>query len=318
MNATPDPALAVGIDLGGTGTRFVALDRDGGIVGQHVVPTPAGLRAEEALAGLADGIATLAAGAELRSIGIGASGPIDADGVIRNADTLPAFTGFDLIGPLTERFGVPVAIDNDAVTAALGEAVLGAGRPFRSLLMVTLGTGVGVAALVDGAPVRGADGVHAEAGHLSVSGRTAPCYCGRSACWEQVASRSALQRAAGALLADPSDSHRDIALVQQRALAGDAAARAVFDDYGRGIADGLLDLLTVHRSDGVVLGGSAIAYFPVYRGALLGRLQEIETYAPIPPVVVSDLGDLGGALGAAVLGARGVEGGSWMSVGRSA
>lgn len=308
--------LAIGIDLGGTGTRLVALDGFGDTVAQLAVPTPGQVLADEATAFLVERVASLVGSAVVRSIGIGASGPIDAAGVIRNADTLPAFTGLDLAGTLGPTFRAPVVVDNDAVTAAVGEAVAGAGRSFGSVLMLTLGTGVGVAALVAGEPVRGADGVHPEAGHLSLSGREAPCYCGRSACFEQVGSRTALQRSASALLSRPSGGPQDIKAVYDLALAGDEAASGLFDDYGRGIGDGLLDLLTVHRSTCVVLGGSASAYFRAFGPALLGRLGEVETYSTPPQVRTAELGDLGGAVGAAILGARRPDRSSWLSLRR--
>lgn len=304
QSASPGGEVAIGIDLGGTGTRLVALDRSGVTVAQLAVPTPGDVEEEGAVDFLRERIASLAGSGAVGSIGIGASGPIDAAGVIRNADTLPAFTGVDLAGRLSEAFGSPVTVDNDAVTAAIGEGTAGAGRSFSSVLMLTLGTGVGVAVLVDGEPVRGADGVHPEAGHLSLSGRNAPCYCGRSACFEQVGSRTALQRSASGLLSRPSGGPHDIQAVYELALAGDEAAVALFDDYGRGIGDGLLDLLTVHRCACVVLGGSASAYYPAFGSALRGRLGEVQTYAATPPVRVSELGDLGGAIGAAILGAR--------------
>ena len=315
--SSPRGERAIGIDLGGTGTRLVALDGFGDTVAQLVVPTPADLPGDAAVAFLAERVGSLAGPAVVRSLGIGASGPIDAEGVIRNPDTLPAFTGIDLAGPLGAAFAAPVAVDNDAVTAAIGEAAVGAGRPFRSVLMLTLGTGVGVAALVDGEPVRGADGVHPEAGHLSLSGRDAPCYCGRTACLEQVGSRSALQRSASALLSRPSGGPQDIVAVYDRALAGDEAATALFDDYGSGIGDGLLDLLTVHRSACVILGGSAATYYPAFGAALRARLSAVTTYAAAPPMRVSELGDLGGALGAAILGSRRPDRSSWLSLGRA-
>lgn len=118
--------IAIGVDLGGTGTRLVALDGYGDTVAQLVVPTPGAVPADAAVDFLVERVASLAGEANVRSIGIGASGPIDADGVIRNDDTLPAFTGVDLAGALAAAFGAPVAVDNDAVTAAIGEAVAGA------------------------------------------------------------------------------------------------------------------------------------------------------------------------------------------------
>ena len=106
--------------------------------------------------------------------------------------------------------------------AAIGEHAYGAGRGSTGLLVITLGTGVGVAALIHGRPVRGADGCHPEAGHITVSGPPAPCYCGLPTCWEQLASRTALhQLAAG-----------EINELAGKARGGDPAASQVFDTYG--------------------------------------------------------------------------------------
>ena len=308
--------VAVGIDLGGTGTRFVALEASGNLVAHSSAPTPRAVDAISAVGFVADHIRTVAAGATVRSIGIGASGPIDKAAIIRNDETLPAFSNVDLVRELNAIWPVVPAIDNDAVTAAIYEATMGVARAYPSVLMLTLGTGVGVAALIGGEPVRGADGIHAEAGHLSLSGRDAPCYCGRSACLEQVASRSALQRSASALLSRPSGGPSDIQVAADRALSGDEDAVAMFADYGRGIAEGLSDLLTVYRSDCVVLGGSGATYFTAFKDALLGRMGEISTFAAVPPVMVSQAGDLGGAEGAAILGARRPDHSSWLSFAR--
>lgn len=312
-----DSGVAIGIDIGGTGTRLVALDGYGDVLAQLAVPTPVDVTAEVAIQFLVERIASLADEATVRSIGIGASGPIDQEGIIRNSATLPAFTGVAISTSLTAAFHSTVVVDNDAVTAAIGEDTVGAGRAFPSLLMLTLGTGVGVAALVKGEPVRGADGVHPEAGHLSLSGREAQCYCGRSACLEQLGSRTALQRSASSLLTRPSGGPQDIKFVYDRFLEGDEDSTALFEDYGRAIGDGLVDLLTVHRSSCVVLGGSAATWFPAFGPALVQRLSALESYAPVPEVRTSELGDMGGAIGAAILGARRPDLSSWLTLGRA-
>ncbi|WP_434620055.1 ROK family protein [Arthrobacter sp. A5] len=154
------PAVAVAIDRGGTGSRFVALDERRSIIATTTLPTPTGISAADAVSFVEEHVNDVTGGAPLRSIGIGASGPVDAEGVIRNHDTLPAFTGFDLVAGQTKAYSVPVSIDNDVVTAAICEASIGVARDYPSLLMITLGTGVGVSALVQGEPVRGADVVH--------------------------------------------------------------------------------------------------------------------------------------------------------------
>lgn len=300
-----DSLVAIGIDLGGTGSRFVATDRDHTVVARATVSTPREVSAEIAVAFLVEQIGAVARGSHLRSIGIGASGPIDASGVIRNTDTLPAFSGVNLAEELTRTFAVPVAIDNDAVTAAVFEDALGVARPFASLLMITLGTGVGVSAVVHGRPVRGADGVHPEGGHLAVSGaEDAACYCGRPACWEQTASRSALQRAAGRLLNRPAAGIGDIDDLVDRADAGDQTARAIFERYGLSIAVGLSDLLTWYRPQCVVLGGGGARYHRLYRHALARGLSTIHTYATPPALLVSSELHLAGARGAALMSAR--------------
>jgi glucokinase len=240
---------------------------------------------------LADVLANVADG-PVDGIGIGASGPVDAEGVIRNRATLVAYSGLDLVGALRARFDVPVVIDNDAVTAAYAETQLGAGQGARAVLMVTLGTGIGVAMLTDGVPMRTGSGAHPEAGHLSVPGDAA-CYCGRASCWEQHASRSALQARAATL-------GLDLDTAAAWALDGDPDAVALFAAYGTAIGVGLADLLTLLGPDRVVLGGGGARFFDLYRPALEAALAQVVDCYPPTPVVAATLGDLAGAIGAAL------------------
>jgi glucokinase len=282
----------LGADLGGTGTRIVLTDESGTVLDQRSVPTssdPATAvgRLAEALAEIADG--------PVAGIGIGASGPIDTQGVVRNPATLPAYSGVDLVEALTDRFQVPVVIDNDAVTAAYAETRLGAARDARAVLVVTLGTGVGVAMLIDGYPARTASGTHPEAGHLSVPG-LAPCYCGRTSCWEQHASRATLQRQVEAL-----GLELDTAFTL--ATDGDPEAAAVFVSYGAAVGTGLADLLTLYGPDLVVLGGGGARYLDRYGPALEQALAQVVGCYQSPQVVTAALGDLAGAIGAALMSA---------------
>jgi glucokinase len=282
----------LGADLGGTGTRIVLTDESGTVLAQRSGatssdPATAVDHLAEALAEIADG--------PVAGIGIGASGPIDTQGVVRNLATLPAYSGVDLVKALTDRFQVPVVVDNDAVTAAHAESRVGAARDARAVLVVTLGTGVGVAMLTDGHPLRKASGTHPEAGHISVPG-VAPCYCGRPSCWEQHASRATLQGQAEALGLDLNAAYT-------RARDGDPGAAAVFATYGVAVGTGLADLLTVYGPDLVVLGGGGARYIDSYRPALEQTLaQVVGCYEP-PQIVTAVLGDLAGAIGAALMSA---------------
>jgi len=300
-SALEQPEVVVGIDIGGTGTRLVAWSTAGELVGRRTVATPTEADAEHASSVLRSQIDAVLDGRRLTAVGIGASGPIDATGVIRNPDTLPAFTGIPLVADLASQLGVPVSIDNDAVCAAIAELKVGAGRGAEDLLHVTLGTGIGVAYLVNGKPVRGRDGAHPEAGHIAVSTPTPACYCGRRGCWEQGASRLALQKSAASLLGLQADDRTAIASLAARADAGDATARAAFDSYGVALADGLATLLAVHRATTVVLGGSAAMHFHQYEATVNAELATLGGWISTAQLLPTQLDDDGGAIGAAFL-----------------
>jgi glucokinase len=291
----------VGMDLGGTATRFVTIDDESNLLTSTIVSTPSVDSRVDIPTFFRDAIVDAVGPGRLAAVGIGASGPIDESGVIRNPDTLPGFTGVDIPAMIDELFHVSCHIENDAVTAALGEAVAGAGRGFRNILMVTLGTGIGVSMLQNGVPVRASDGQHPELGHISIGGPAAPCYCGRETCWEQAASRLALQRASTALATEPTGSSDDIRAVADRATLGDPAAMHLFDDFGIRLADGIATLLTAYRPEILIIGGSASAFFAHYRESLQAALGNIMGTFPSPIISAAEFGEYGGAIGAAAL-----------------
>jgi glucokinase len=298
MNAPPRPheagPVTVGVDLGGTGTRIVVLDADGTVRRETSSPTAAGISPTRAAAELADSIAAAAAGFALRAVGIGASGPVDRLGVIRNPDTLPAYSDVPITDIINDRLGIGCVIDNDAVTAAIGEHNNGAGRGSDTLLVVTLGTGIGVALLCHGHAARAADGSHPEAGHLAVNGPSAPCYCGLPTCWEQLASRTALDRLTG-------NRSAELAI---KARTGDPDAAAVFDVYGRRVGAGLGTLLTLLKPDRVVIGGGAARYLDLAETGMRRSLRRAPGFTAVLELRAAELGNLAGAIGAAIL-ARG-------------
>ena len=298
--------LRIGIDLGGTGTRVALVAPDGTVVDRVSYATATG-RAF-AVRGLIDAVRGVIGTRRVVSIGIGASGPVDRAGIIRNPATLPAFTGVDLRAVLRAEFDVPVAIDNDAVAAAVYESIVGAGAGAESLLMVTLGTGVGVAALSGGRPVRGADGEHPEAGHRLVDAATAPCYCGRSSCWEQAVSRTALQSAAQAMQPEASDPSTALADLAARARGGEGRALSVFEEFGRLLGAGLADLQTVFRVDAIAVGGSASRFADLIGEPARREFRRLDSYRSQPEIAYSDAGELGGAVGAALLDPRWCDG----------
>jgi glucokinase len=218
---------------------------------------------------------------QLKGVGIGASGPVDLmTGEIHNPDTLPQFTGVDVAGGLERALGVPAWIDNDAVVAGLAEGMWGVAREAGSVLCITLGTGIGAVMIQGGSPVRAADGQHPEGGHIPVPGAGNPCYCGLSQCWEQVASRTALDR-----LRDE----------------GDVGGPDLWPEYAERVASGLVTLLTLYHPACVVIGGSVAQHWGELRQPLRQCLSRYREFNPSVPLVASDLGERAGALGATLL-----------------
>jgi len=294
--------VVAGIDLGGTGSRFVAYGRDG-VIGSTAVATAA-LGAgdlEQRLARLVDTLRSLVpAGRALLAVGIGASGPVDrATGVIHNHETLPMFSGFPLVAELQKRLAVDVMIDNDAVTAAIAEQRLGAGRGARHMLMVTFGTGIGAAFLDNGAPFRAPGGEHPEAGHIPIITGAGRCYCGGEGCWEQVASRSALQAMLQPHL-PPDTEHRDV-LASAAAAVDDPLIQNVFERYGRLVGRGLSVLHSLYRPDVTILGGSAADYLPMFMDGMQQAMARQPEFAVKTAIRTAVLGDNAGAIGAALI-----------------
>jgi len=297
-------SLRAGIDIGGTGTRIILLDGEQEVASETVpsawfATLPQTLRAR-ALVDKIDRL--LPAGKALASLGIGASGPVNnSTEIIENNDTLACFSYYPLVAQLRELLGVPVAIDNDAVVAALGEYHLGAGRGSERMMMVTLGTGIGVALLDKGQPFRTFDGKHPEAGHIPVSSDPATCYCGLQGCWEMLASRTQLQQA---LQQEEPDLRWDTstASVLGEMVVARPRIAAIMHHYGQVVGRGLNTLLALYGPDVTILSGSAAALLPLYQTGLDAIFaHRASGYAVNRNITHSTLGDTAGALGAAIL-----------------
>jgi len=294
--------VSVGVDLGGMGSRFAIVSK-GAIIAQSTVPT-----AELGAGPITERVARLAGvvralvpdGYLLDGVGIGASGPMELpNGAISNPDTLPWFSGFDLTGMLAADLGVPVVIDNDAVAAGIGEYYYGAGRGCDRLLVVTLGTGIGVVFLDNGRPFRDRRGQHPEGGHLPVLPGGPRCYCGLAGCWETSACRESLEERA-----ERVTGTRDLGVASEVLQAGNAALEAVFVDYGHAVGRGLAILDTVYSPARAVLCGSTSRFLPYFAEGLSAEFERSPGYVNELAVVESELGDVAGAVGASVLGRR--------------
>jgi glucokinase len=303
MSTYRDDGVRAGVDLGGTGVRIV-ISSEGRELAYLTVPTASfgPLSPSERVAKLAGSIRELIPnGKRLLSLGIGASGPVNMQtGVVENDDTLPTFSHFPLVDELSNALDLKVHIDNDAVTAALGEYCLGAGVGSERMLMVTLGTGIGVALLINGRPFRAADGSHPEAGHIPVSGDPIQCYCGLEGCWESFASRTWLQRELRALLPDVAYENQDLPFFREQCKQ-DPRVQDVFDRYGQHVGRGLNTLLMLYGPDITILSGSVARLYPLYQSGVEQSLKLSAGFTVSSKIVQSLLGDAAGAVGAALL-----------------
>lgn len=292
---------AVGLDVGGTNMRAAEVRSDGsvGVVLTDPVDYAPGVRFAQ-LTALTSRLLDAVPGPPPRGIGVGVTGPVDpATGMIDNPHTLPASLQGDVVGALRSSCGLHVAVENDANAAALGETRFGAARGSSAVVCITVGTGIGVGVVHDGALYHGARGTHPEAGHVVVDASGPCCYCGARGCVEAIASATAVAAAGVAAgVIGASGSARDVHQAADR----DAQAAAIVARAHAAIAAAARTLVAVHGADMVILTGNAMGDVD----ALVTRVgQDVATFRFTAPggvaVRLSTLGGLAGCLGAAAL-----------------
>ncbi len=312
--------LTAGVDLGGTKIQTVVL-RSGKVVGQSRVPTPQTGRSGDVIVAIAGTIreALGEAGPRIRlqRIGIGTPGEIDAAaGVVSLAANVPGFSDRVSLGPDLSKAmdGIEVVIDNDVRVAVLGEHSRGAGRPYRNMLGVWVGTGVGGGLVLDG-ELHGGRGAAGEIGHLIVKPGGRTCGCGRKGCLEAYAGRARLEaRARGLVARGQKTTLFDIMKKQgrdrlssgvyARALGkGDPMARQLIADAAWALGIALASAQNLLDLEAIVVGGGLGDRLgqPFIDTIVAEMTPHLFTPDEPPAVLPTEMGDLSGAVGAAVL-----------------
>ncbi len=198
---------AIGIDIGGTKVAVGLVNEAGGVQAQQTIAMDQEQPPLDMIAKIGSLIAQLLEQAgissqELSGIGIGAPGPLDVHrGVITCPPNLPNWRQVPIVAQLERRFGVPVALANDANAATLGEKWVGAAQENNHFVCMTIGTGIGAGIFLNGQLLQGATGNAAELGHIVLNPNTEEiCTCGQKGCFEWHASGTAIARKASALL----------------------------------------------------------------------------------------------------------------------
>jgi glucokinase len=313
-----------GIDVGGTKIQAVVVDSGFKPLGQARRPTPTSGGPADVVAQMAQALTEAAQGAgvkpaSLRGVGVGMPGGVDAAaGTVTGAGNLPDWKGSFAAGPALEQLvGSAVVIGNDVQVATDAEHKLGAGRECRSLLGVFWGTGVGGGLILDGKPWVGR-GAAGEIGHVVVKIGGARCTCGRRGCMEAYAGRASMELRARKLvdkghttklfkLMDERQRTRLTSGVWARALEhDDKLAAQIIRALGAGVASAV-NLLDV---EAVIIGGGLGVRLgePYAKRIAEAMAPHLFTDGRPPTVHPAGLGDLGGAIGAAMLVGDGQRG----------
>lgn len=304
-------ASVIAVDLGATHYRVALVTPDGCVSGFVQGDTPrVGASGAVVARAVGDAVTSVPGVSRAAAIGVASAGPLDLDAGRVVCSPNMAFDEVPLVGPLSERFDLPVRLLNDCRAGALGERWRGAGKGVDDLVYLTLSTGIGGGAVVGGRLLLGRDGNAGEVGHLFVDAEYAlPCGCGHLGHWEAYASGTGMPRFFAAWLAKNHLSPPSFDASSSRGILGAAArddplAGAFMDVLGEISARALSDIIVAYSPEVIVLDG------PLARvhGDLLVRhvRPHLDRYLPNPAIVVSPLGGRAPLLGAAAyaLGVR--------------
>jgi glucokinase len=313
--------LRGGIDLGGTKIEAIVVDAGHQVLGQARTPTPTTGGPAAVAEAMAETVreAAKAASVETKAligIGVGSPGSIDQTaGTVSEARNLPDWDGtYALAAKLEELLGAPIALGNDVEVATNAEFVLGAGKPYQSLIGVFWGTGVGGGIILNGKPWLGR-GDAGEIGHTVVRQNGRRCTCGRRGCVEAYAGRAAMEIHARKLqdaghatdlfkIAKKHDRERLTSGIWQRALeADDKLAHKLIDKAVSVLGAGIASAVNLLDVEAVIIGGGlGVRFGQPYVDAITTAMKPHLFVDDRPPQVhVAGLGDLGGALGAALI-----------------
>jgi glucokinase len=315
--------VTVGVDVGGTKLVASAVDPEGRTLGLERWPEPV-REYEDVLGAISELVGRIRASVDpspVGAVGVAAAAFIDADRRrVRGATYLVDWRDRPFAADLADRLQLPVVVENDADAAAWGEYRYGAGRGTRSLVLATVGTGIGGGIVIDGRLVTGGFGLGGEIGHLQVVPDGVRCGCGARGCVEQYASGTAIAAAVrAAVREDPAAAPRllaraggDVARIDGRLITtlageGDEPTLRALEEGGAWLGRALAQVATVIDPSLIVVGGGLaeaagdLVLEPVRRSfAAAASLPHVR---PPAPITAAALGNAAGIVGAASLAA---------------
>ena len=275
-----------GVDLGGTTCKLGLFQTDGTLIEKWEIPTDVSDEGKRILPDIAASIKGRMAekdiaAEDVQGVGIGVPGAVDAKGTVNRCVNL-GWGVVDVKGELSALTGLDVQVGNDANIAALGEAWMGAGKGYQSVVMVTLGTGVGGGIVLDGKILNGFNGAAGEMGHIRVNpAETVPCNCGNKGCLEQYASATGIVRVAKMRL---EKNQKKTSLTKfdpltakdvfDEAKAGDALAGDVVREVCTRLGGAIATVCNVVNPEAVLIGGGVSKAGLILLSELKGGFDE--------------------------------------------
>ena len=308
--------LIFAVDLGGTHLRAATVDKRGRIHFRAKQNTPQGTDPNEIVNAVVHAVREYQTqlGVEsdrLKAVSVVVPGTVNVEeGTVVKAPNLPCLDGFPLASALTNELDVPAILENDANAAAVGEMWQGAAQGCRTIICVTLGTGVGGGIILDGELWRGVDGAAAEIGHMCVDpfGGVA-CTCGSRGCLEVFASATAIVRMTrearprypDSMLHAGSDLTAET--IYEAGLKGDELALEIFRRMGVYLGIGLANLINILNPEMIVIGGGVVNGWDLFEKHMLHEVEEraFPLLAARVKIERAKCGDDAGLLGAARL-----------------
>lgn len=311
--------VAIGIDIGGTSIKGAAITEEGKVLDVFSMPVEKGEKQEVTIAKLIDITNKYLKEhnydkTNVLGIGIGVPGAIDSKHGICSSSNNLKWEELPIQKLMEDGTGLKVRITNDANAAALGEAKFGAGKDYKDIIMITLGTGVGGGIVIGGKLFEGNEGKGAELGHIVIELNGRQCTCGRKGCFEAYASATAL--IADTKVAMEKDKNSLMHKIAEKygkvdgrtsfeaAVAGDKTANEVVDQYVYFLSEGLLNYCNIFRPEAIILsGGIANAGDFLFDKVNKYLKEHIYGFPRTPEVAVvgSSLGYDSGKVGAAAL-----------------
>jgi glucokinase len=297
-------AMIGAIDIGGTKIAVGIVDESGRVLSRTESLSSAVEAYNDGLALIAIMLKNIArtAGVDIAGIGIGSTGPVyPFTGRFGDLDFLPRWSGQSLVDDLAREFRVPVALENDADAAALGEAGWGAGKNISRLIYVTIGTGIGGGIILDGQLYRGVEGAHPEIGHQVIDVAGPPCSCGLRGCLESLAAGPAMVKWMKSQPEYAGGEDLTAKRICELALLGDALALRVVERETLYLGLGLANLVNLFAPEAIILSGSVMKSASLFLDGIREVMRKGCRFVPLEKVelTLASLGEDTNLIGAA-------------------